>query len=157
MLTSASVHLVYKAFLFLHVLAAVFAVGPLVHAATTAARGLRTGDASAISTAARTTRIYALASTVVVVLGFGLMSMDRPYGGKGGAMGEPWIWISALLWLAAVGLALLVLVPALERAATAPGSGEDASAERAKVAATGGVIGLVFAAIVCLMVYQPGH
>ncbi|MCX6397096.1 MAG: hypothetical protein NTV23_11465 [Propionibacteriales bacterium] len=147
----------FKILFALHLLTAIFAIGPLVHASTTAVRGLRTADAGATATAARTITIYAYASLLVVFFGFGLMSMDDPYGpGKVAEISEPYIWVSALLWVVAVGLALGVLVPALETATTRIGAGESVDTLRGKVAAPGGVIGLIFAGIVFLMVYKPG-
>lgn len=147
----------FKILLALHLLTAIFAIGPLVHAATTAARGLRTSDAGATATSARTVTIYSYVSVLVVVFGFGLMSMDNPYGpGKVAEFSDPYIWASALLWLVAVGLALGVIAPALEQATTRIGAGEAVDALKGKVAASGGIVGLIFAVIVFLMVYKPG-
>ncbi|MCW2783821.1 MAG: hypothetical protein JWP74_338 [Marmoricola sp.] len=147
----------FKIFLTLHLVAAVFAIGPLVHAATTASRGLRTTDADATASSARTVKIYSYASVVVVILGFGLMSAKSPYTHQAVAdFGDVWIWLSALLWLAAVGIALGVIVPSLDQATTRIGAGEAVGSLKGKVAATGGVVGLVFAAIIVLMVYRPG-
>lgn len=64
-----------------------------------------------------------------------------------------WIWLSLLLWLVAAALAVFVVVPALDRAAAAPST---ASSVVGRVAATGGIIGILFAVIVFLMVYRPG-
>lgn len=147
----------YEILLALHLLTAVFAIGPLVHAATTASRGLRTADAGATAASARTITIYSYASLLVVVFGFGVMSMDSPFRpGKVAELGETWIWLSGLLWLVAVGIALAVTVPALQLATTRLGRGEATDSLTAKVAASGGVVGLLFAVIVVLMVYQPG-
>lgn len=141
----------------LHLLFAVFAIGPLVHAATTAARGLRTADAAATASSARTVTIYSYVSVAVVILGFGLMSADNPYGdGKVAEISEPYIWVSTLLWFVAVGLALGVIAPALQTATARIGAGETVDEFRGRVAASGGIVGLVFAAIVFLMVYKPG-
>jgi hypothetical protein len=149
---------VFKILLALHLLTAIFAVGPLVHAATTASRGLRRKDGAATAAAARTVTIYSYVSVLVVVFGFGLMSADNPHGpGKVADFGETWIWLSALLWLAAVAIALALVVPALQQATRRLGAGEAVEALTARVAAGGGVIGLVFAAIVFLMVYKPGR
>lgn len=145
----------FKILFALHLLTAIFAIGPLVHASTTAVRGLRTADAGATATAARTITIYSYASLLVVFFGFGLMSAKR-HGETVAQISDPYIWLSGLLWVAAVGLALGVMVPALQQATTKIGAGESVDALRAKVAAPGGVIGLVFAAIVFLMVYKPG-
>lgn len=146
----------FDLFLALHVLAAIFAIGPLAHAVTTASRGLRTGDATATATSARTARIYAYASLVVVILGFGLMSMKED-GKPAGDFTEPWIWISVLLWAVAVAVTLAVIVPSLEKATTAIGNSEAVATMTGKVAASGGVVALLFAVIVFLMVYKPGH
>ena len=148
----------FKILLALHLLTAIFAVGPLVHAATTASRGLRKADAGATASSARTVKIYANVSFLVVVFGFGLMSAKAPWdkSQKVAEFSDPYIWISALLWLVAVGIATGVLVPALERATETIGAGGSVQALTARVAAAGGVVGLIFAVIVFLMVYKPG-
>lgn len=141
----------------LHLLFAIFAIGPLVHAVTTAGRGIRQGDAAATASAARMTQIYSYASILVIVFGFGLMSAKSPYSGKAVAsFGETWIWLSALLWLVAAALALAVIVPGLKKATALIGGGENAKAIGGRVAASGGVVALIFIVIVVLMVYQPG-
>ena len=90
----------FKVFLALHILAAVGAIGPLIHAATTAARGLRRSNATATAEASRVLRVYSIASIVVVILGFGLMSMTSPYTHRTVAkFTDTWIWLSLLLWL----------------------------------------------------------
>ena len=43
----------FKVLLFLHLLTAIFAIGPLVHAVTTASRGLRRSDPEAIAASSR--------------------------------------------------------------------------------------------------------
>ncbi len=172
----------------LHLLFAIFAIGPLVHAATTASRGIRRGDAAATAYSARMARIYAYVSVLVVVFGFGLMS-SKEHGHAVAKFSDTWIWLSLLLWLVAVAVTLAVIAPSLDRATAAIGTraagvaetnvagagvgagvaetnvpGRSAgtrvagtsSALTARVAVAGGVVGLIFAAIVFLMVYQPG-
>jgi uncharacterized membrane protein len=148
----------FKLLLFLHLLAAIFAVGPLVGSATTAARALRTPDAAAARSASRTIRIYTYASVVVVVLGFGLMSAKAPWDSsqRVADIGDTWILLSIVLWGASVAVALGGLVPALDQAATTIGDGGPVSTLTGRVAAFGGATGLLYAAIVLLMVYQPG-
>ena len=148
----------YKIMLALHLLAVVFAVGPLVGAASSAVRGLRSGDADATATSARLVKIYSYASVVAVIFGFGLMSATDPDhpGHKVADMGDVWILISIVLWLFALAEGLFGLVPALEQAAAALREGKPADALRGKVAALGGSIALNYAIIVFLMVYQPG-
>jgi len=48
----------FKIMLALHLFAAIFAIGPLVGAVTTASRGLRSGDATATAGSAKTLTIY---------------------------------------------------------------------------------------------------
>jgi uncharacterized membrane protein len=149
---------VFKLLLAVHVLVAVFAVGPLVQAATTAGRGVRTGDAAATASAARIVKIYSYASVLVVVVGMGLMSVNSPFqkGEKVGAIGDVWIWLSLVLWLVAVGIALGVVVPGLAKATEQIGAQQPVTGLTARIAASGGAVGLLFAAIVVLMVYRPG-
>ncbi|MCW2604043.1 MAG: hypothetical protein JWN61_2178 [Pseudonocardiales bacterium] len=147
----------FKILLALHVLFAIFAIGPLVHAATTAGRGVRQNDATATTAAGRMLRIYAMASVLVVLLGFGLMSAKSPHTGEATAkISETWIWLSGVLWLIAVGLVLGLIVPALEKATELIESAQPAGALTARVSAAGGIVGLIFAGIVFLMIYRPG-
>jgi hypothetical protein len=149
---------VFKLLLFLHLLAAIFAVGPLVGAATTAARALRNSDAGAATSAARAIRLYSYVSVVVVIFGMGLMSQKAPWDSSEevAQIGDTWIWLSLLLWAAAMAVSLGVLAPSLTRAAAEIGSSGSASGTVGRVAGAGGVIGLIYAVIVVLMVYQPG-
>ncbi|MFC6707794.1 DUF2269 family protein [Flexivirga alba] len=156
-----------KLLLLLHLLTAIFAIGPLVHAVTTASRGLRQADASALTASARMAKIYSIASVLVVIFGFGLMSQKRR-GKELGSFGDTWIWLSVLLWVVAVAVTFVVIVPTLERAADTVRTGGSSSetggssietnlkAQTARVAASGGVVGIIFAVIVVLMVYRPG-
>ncbi|MBE7188707.1 hypothetical protein, partial [Jatrophihabitans endophyticus] len=146
----------------------------LVHAATTASRGIRTGDGAATASSARLLRIYGIASALVVILGFGLMSVKRtaesvmprrytdylPAGGSGSArvasFGDTYIWLSLVLWVVAVALVLAFLVPTLQKATTAIAAEQSVLSLTGRVAAAGGVVALLFAGIVFLMVYRPG-
>ena len=87
----------------------------------------------------------------------GLMSLDDPYGpGKVAEFGDLWIWLSVVLWAVAVGLTLFVAVPTLEKATETIRAEGSVVTLTGRVAAVGGVVGLIFAGIVVLMVYQPG-
>jgi hypothetical protein len=148
----------FKIMLALHLLTAVFAIGPLVGAATTAARGLRGNDATATESAARTLTIYSYASVLVIIFGFGLLSSKTPYGDHGtpGDFGDLWVWVSVVLWIAALAITLGLVVPALRKATAAIGAKSDVASLTARVSAGGGVVALLFAVIVFLMVYRPG-
>ena len=145
----------YKFLLTAHLVLVVFGVGPLVHAATTAARGVRHGDGAATASAARMLRIYAYVSVLVVIVGFGLMSQE-PYGEKIADFADTWIWLSVLLWVLAMGVVLGVLVPALSRVTALIQAENSVVTQTGRVAAAGGVVALIFLVIVVLMVYQPG-
>ena len=148
----------FKLFLFLPLLAAIFAVGPLIGAATTASRALRSPDADAARSAARTIRIYSYASVVVVLFGFALMSTKAPWDSSQQVadIGDTWILVSIVLWGASVAVALGGLVPALQHAEKTIRDGGSVATLTGRVAAFGGATGLLYAAIVLLMVYQPG-
>lgn len=149
----------YDILLALHLLFAVFAVGPLVAAATTAGRGVRRGDGAATAASSRMLKIYAYASLLVVVVGMGLMSANDPdqKGQKVGAIGQTWIWLSLVLWVIAIGLVLGIVVPTLEKATALIGEEKSVVSLTGRVAAAGGVVGILFAVIIFLMVYRPGH
>jgi len=148
---------VFKILLALHLLFAIFAVGPLVHAATTAARGVRTGDGAATASSSRVLRVYSSASVLVVLIGFALMSIDSPFGkGKVAEFSDTWIWLSALLWFVAMGIVTGALVPTLDKVTEKIGKQESVVTLTSRVAALGGVVALIFAGIVFLMVYKPG-
>jgi uncharacterized membrane protein len=142
---------VHKFLLALHVLTAIFAIGPLVHAATTAGRSVRQGDAAATAASARMARLYGYASVLVVVLG---LSLVRPKWHA--EFGDTWVWLSLVLWVAAIALVLALIVPSLDQATEKIKAGEAADSLTARVAAAGGVVGLIFAGIVFLMIYRPG-
>jgi uncharacterized membrane protein len=145
----------FKFLLAAHLVLAVFAVGPLVHAATTAARGLRKGDGAATASASRVLRIYTYASVLVVIAGMGLMSQKRR-GHKLGEFSDTWIWLSLLLWLVAAAVVLALIFPTLDRATKQIAEQQSVVTLTARVAASGGVVGLLFLVIIVLMVYKPG-
>jgi hypothetical protein len=140
----------------LHLLFAIFIIGPLVHAATSAGRGIRTGNGVATASSARVLRIYSYASLLVVIAGMGLMSMDDDKTHKLGEISQLWIWLSLTLWLVAIAVVLFVIVPTLTKATALIGKQESVVSLTARAAAAGGVVALFFAVIVFLMVYQPG-
>ena len=145
----------FKLLLAIHLLFAIFAIGPLAHAATTAARGVRKSDPAATAASVRMLRVYSWASVLVVVAGAALMSVKRN-GEKVGEFSDLWIWLSLVLWLVSVVLILTVAVPALTRVTRQLGEGAAVSTMTGRIAAIGGIVGVLFAAIVFLMVYRPG-
>jgi uncharacterized membrane protein len=153
-----------KLLLTLHVVFAIFLVGPLVAAANQAARAVRDGNAGALGSLARLVTVYGWVSLLVGVFGAGLV--QEKYGHE---WSEAWLPISLVLFLVASALVIGVLAPLLRRAAGAPteaagtGTGTAATAGSAgaaglagRVAAVGGVASLCYVATAVLMVYKPG-
>lgn len=145
----------FKIMLALHILFAIFAIGPLVHAATTAGRGVRTGNAEGVASSIRALRYYSLASIGAIIFGFGLMSAKRN-GHTVAEFGDTFIWLSLILWVVAVGVVHALLIPALDKVAKKIAAQDSVVTLTARVAAIGGVVGLIFVGIVFLMVYKPG-
>jgi hypothetical protein len=144
-----------KLLLAAHLVFAVFAIGPLVHAATTAGRGIRQGDGAATASSSRMLRIYSYVSVLVVLAGLALMSQERG-GSRLGEIDDTWIWLSILLWVVAMGLVLGVIVPTLDQATKGIEAQSSVVALTGRVAALGGVVALIMLVIVVLMVYRPG-
>jgi hypothetical protein len=144
-----------KLLLAAHLVLAVFAIGPLVHAATTAGRGIRRGDGTATAASSRMLRIYAYVSVLVVLVGMALMSQKRQ-GQKLADIGDTWIWLSISLWVVAVAIVLALIVPTLDQATKRIQAQDSVVALTGRVAAAGGVIALIMLSIVVLMVYRPG-
>ena len=165
----------------LHVVTAVFLIGPLAILPMSAMRALRAGQGPAVASLARSTWIFGLASLVVVVFGFGVMeTTDERYRVS---ITTSWIWISIVLYLIALGLTLFAVVPAMRSAAATVGSssstagaalsgnagaalsGNAGAASSAtanstsddyrKIAITSGVASLLLVAVVVLMVAKP--
>ena len=144
----------YAVVLVLHLLTALFVVGPLAVAAVTSPRLARSGSLDALRSAARSTRLYALASLVVVLLGTAMIGL----GGTGEAWEMSQLWVSAsyVLWIVAVALTLGLVVPAQHAAVQALEAGTDAGGAAGRMAAGGGLAMLAWTAIVVLMVTKPG-
>ncbi len=137
----------------LHVLTAVFIVGPMAVVPMTAMRAVRAGDGAQVQVLARSTFIFGLASIVVVLFGFGVMGMQHI------SMTTPWILISLILWIVALALTLLAVVPALRSAGEHLASADPAArlggADYKRIAVTSGVTTLLLIVVVVLMVAKP--
>ncbi len=134
-----------KVLLTLHLIGAVFLVGPVVGSCMVAMRATRSGDVEAARGAARTTTIYGWATLAVFVLGAAMVQGKDRAGHF--SFGSGWIIASIVVYAAAFALTVFVLAPALRNAATRP--------LRPQIAAVAGVISTLYLAIVVLMVYKP--
>jgi uncharacterized membrane protein len=171
-------------FVLLHVLAAVFLIGPLVVAPMTGLRALRLGEATAVRDAARQTTLYGLLSLIVFAFGALVVATEE----KEYSFRTAWVSISMTLYIFALLLVLLVLAPSLNRAAkllSTPGNvqvnpveGElpppepeprapvpltsqepevkgKLDALRGRIAASGGIVAVLVLVMTALMVLKP--
>ena len=104
-----------RAVLVIHVVLAIFLIGPLVAAANQVARELRSGSAGTVRLLSRTVTIYGWASLLVGIVGFGLVR-DRF------SFSDGWLIASIVLFVVASVLVLALLVPMLRRASAGPGT-----------------------------------
>ncbi|GAA4153573.1 DUF2269 family protein [Leifsonia shinshuensis] len=148
-------------FAVLHVVSAVFIVGPMAILPMTAMRAVRAGNAGQVEVLAKSTNLISLLSLLVVFFGFGVMGLaDKKYGLS---IVTPWILWSIILYVVALGLTLFLVVPTMRRAAealTAAGAAEGGSATATPskypaIAAGSGVASLLLVAVVVLMVWKP--
>jgi uncharacterized membrane protein len=144
----------YAVVLVLHLLTVAFVVGPLAVAAVTSPRHARAGRAEALREAARTTRLYALATVVTVLLGSAMVGLGEV--GQAWSMGQLWVSASFALWIIALTLTLGVVVPGQRAALKAVEAGADAGGAARRIAVGGGLAMLAWAAIIVLMVVKPG-
>lgn len=141
----------------LHVLTAVFIVGPMAVLPMTAMRSLRAGDPDRVATLGRSTMLLSLLSLLVVIFGFGLLGVSDPAYGL--SVGTTWVWLSLLLYAVALALNLGVVVPTLRSSASrlrepeAAGSGIATAYQR--VASSSGTASLLLLVVVILMVWKP--
>lgn len=144
----------YALVLVLHLLTVAAVVGPLLAAPPMAARALRDGRLDALRDHTRTTRLYAIASVVVVLLGSAMVGLGDV--GDQWSFGQVWVSASYVLWLVAVVLLLVVVVPAQTTAAERLEAGQDAGGLAGRISAAGGIAALALTAVIVLMVLKPG-
>ncbi|AYG04225.1 DUF2269 family protein [Gryllotalpicola protaetiae] len=144
-------------FIALHVILAVFIIGPMALLPHTGLRALRNFDAKQVRGLARSVSIFSWASLVVFVLGFAALgTADIPFT-------RLWVWLSVVLYAGAFVLSVFVIVPNLRRGAeeiegaAAPAEGEKLRrpAAYSAVAATAGVSTILLVVVVILMAFRP--
>lgn len=142
-------------FTVLHVVAAVFIIGPMAILPMTAMRAVRGGNAQQVAMLAKSTNVFSLLSLVVALLGFGVVGMaDEKFNLS---VTTPWVLWSIILYVIALGLMLFLVVPTMRRAAEAlEGAGTAAGGTRyPAIAAGSGAASLLLVAVVVLMVWKP--
>lgn len=148
-------------FAVLHVVTAVFIVGPMAILPMTAMRAARARNGAQVLSLAKATSTFSLLSLLVFLLGFALLGVSDPKDHFSFASG--WVVWSIVLYVAALALNLFVTVPAMKRvsaavSASTGGAGDAAAARPAgygAIAGGSGVASLLLVAIVVLMVWKP--
>lgn len=136
----------------LHVVAAVFIVGPMAILPMTAMRAVRAGNSSQVATLSKSTMIFSWLSLLVVIFGFGLMGMSD----YDISMTTPWILWSLILWAVATIINLALVVPTMNKAARALADGpSDERSGYPAIAAGSGLATILLIAVVVLMVWKP--
>lgn len=135
-------------FSILHVVAAVFIVGPLAIGSMTALRALRTGDTKRAAPAAKSIRLLSYLSLVVVVTGFGVMGMADPRYDL--TVTTPWVLASLILYAVALLATLAITAPALQHA-----NGDTRASAYARASTSSAIATLCLTAVVVLMVWKP--
>lgn len=144
----------YALVLVLHLLTVAFVVGPVVLTSSQSARFARTGQLEPLRAAARSTRVYGLATLATVLLGTGMVGLGE-VGGQW-EFSQAWISASYALWVVAMVLTLAVVVPAQTAAADALDTGQSAADQARRISIAGGAAALAWVAIIVLMVVKPG-
>ncbi len=168
----------------LHVVAAVFIVGPMAILPQTALRAIRAGQGGMVEVLARSTMIFTLISLVVAVLGFGALGTAPKKDGL--TITTPWLLSALAAYLVAFAVSMFVVVPALRGAAdhlqasavtasgtaggtvaggtvaggtvaggTAAGGTGARTADYRRIAIGSGVVSLLLVVVTVLMVWKP--
>jgi len=158
--------------LWLHIAFAVFTVGPVALAISSTPRYIRKREVTIVRYLTRITTIFTAGSLAVLILGIAAGQMLHE-------LSKPWLTAAMTLFL--VTLVLLVVVISDQRKAIraleaetaaadvpadqpeqtvspeerAPVAAHQASVERGRIAVMGGVVNLIWLAVLALMVWQP--
>ncbi|MDX6206114.1 MAG: hypothetical protein QOE76_378 [Frankiales bacterium] len=138
--------------LWLHIFAAIFVIGPLTVAMSAAPGAIKDGAEGLplLRWFHRTTRYYGLGSLLVIATGAWVVPLTKDVSFSSG-------WLSAAMAMFIVAI-LLVLFSAREqgKAVAAIEAGQDAAVEAGRMSAVAGFTGLLWMAILVLMVWHPG-
>ena len=137
----------------LHLISAVFFIGPVAAAGPAIARATRAGDVGAVESSARMLRIYGYGSLLVALFGLGLV--QKKWHAE---FGDTWVWLSLALFVVALGVIIGVALPAVEQLGDAlrGGAADKTKAALGKVMGASSLASIAYVAIIVLMVTKPG-
>lgn len=136
-------------FSILHVVSAVFIVGPIAIMPMAALRSLRTGDTQRATASAKSIRLLSYLSLIIVITGFGVMGMADPKYNL--SITTPWVLASLILYAVALLATLIVTVPAFQHA----NSQQPQTFAYTRAVTSSSVATLSLVAVVVLMVWKP--
>lgn len=146
----------FTVLLTIHVVLAVFLIGPVAVIPMTALRSIRQRDAAAVQSGARQTAVFGYGSILVFLFGFGVMGVA---GEDRFSFSDLWLLLSVIAYIVAIVLVLALVVPDLRRASRALGADPVDEARlgalRGRISALAGLASLLFLFIVVLMVARP--
>ncbi|MEV0165539.1 DUF2269 family protein [Nonomuraea fuscirosea] len=135
--------------LWLHIVFAVFTIGPVTAATMSAPRAIRAKNVPSLQFIQRTTRIYAVGSLGVFVFGLVLGVVMG-----GGVLGRWYMTASMTLFI--VAAVLLVIIDRDLRTAvqalTSESTDDDAKVQNGRIAAISGLLSVIWLVILFLMV-----
>ena len=137
----------------LHVLTAVFLVGPMAMLPMTALRAVRAGNGPMVGVLGRSTQVFSWASLVVALFGFGVLGVEGK--DRGWSVGTGWVLASIVCYLVALVLTLFVVVPAMQTAAEDLAASGDGRRAYPRIAAASGIASLLLIVVTVLMVWRP--
>jgi uncharacterized membrane protein len=142
----------------LHIVAAVFIVGPMAILPMTAMRSIRAGEAGQVRAIAKSVNLFTLLSIIVAFFGFGALGVSDPEDKF--SFASTWVWLSLIAYAIALVINLFVVVPAMKAAAEALAAGSTAApgarvAGYSRVAMGSGISSLLLVIVVVLMVAKP--
>jgi len=139
----------------LHVVAAVFIIGPMTILPMTAMRAVRAGQGEQVQVLAKSTSIFTLLSLVVVLLGFGVLGLNQ----DDFTITTGWVLISIILYAVALALNLFAVVPALRSAGehlADPATQDLQVPDYRRIAIGSGIVTLMLVVVTVLMAWKPG-
>ncbi|GAC1323578.1 MAG: hypothetical protein NVSMB13_03690 [Mycobacteriales bacterium] len=138
--------------LFLHVVAAVFLIGPLTVAAAASPAAIESGaeGLSLLRWLNRTTRFYGFGSVLVFLLGLALVRGDYSFK-------ETWLTISMTLFVVALALLFLLVERDQRRAIRRLEEDKEATIKAGRILGVTAFVAGIWVVILLLMVFQPGH
>lgn len=137
-----------KFLLWFHIAAAVFLLGPLTIATMSTPRYIRARDTAVLRYLNRTTRLFALGSSLLV-LGFGI-AVGRD------DLSKPWLTVSMTLFIVAMIMIFAVVEPDQRRAIAKLDAGDSADVHNGRIVALSSIVSAVWLVLLVLMVWHPG-